>query len=198
MSDTEQQHKVEQRLSRVEVSVENLAGSISHISNQVDIIGKRIVDSQKTPWATLASWAVVIIAVVSLGMSSYIREQGRLNEGFTLLAQRSHTSDIVSAMNGQRLDGMSREVDLFDIRIQREMRLLDDAIKEQISNLDDIIQREIHQEDNILLERIASLKHQIDILNEWMKGRDAELKVPLQSHEERLHAIEREVFGNKD
>lgn len=102
-----QEHKEhelhENRLSRLEAIVENIAREVGDLK---DIVRAR----SQTNWSVLASWAAVIIAVVSLAGSGYVRDLTRLEYDARILENRIITDEVDAGKIHERLRALERQI----------------------------------------------------------------------------------------
>lgn len=74
------EQKVEQRITRVETEVENLTHQVGRVVESVDKLSRFVNQSSVTPWATLASWAAVILSIVFFVGYGYVRQMETLED----------------------------------------------------------------------------------------------------------------------
>ena len=152
---SERQDSHESRISRLEAAMTKMAEQVTdgfdRLERQIEAVVKRDMDSSRTQWGTLATWAGVILSVVVLiiapvlWLSHDTRAQLRAHEQLkghpeALIASAELKKDV------ERLDGDLEQIrnDLKeqDNVLQREMRLLDEA------SLDPVNVRLNHLEGN--------------------------------------------------
>jgi len=92
------------RLSRLEAIVENLALEVRDLK-------EIMVASGKTNWNVLASWAAVILAIISIGASGYISDLSNLEKKMDEITARQIEMRVIEARMEERLHWTLKEAD---------------------------------------------------------------------------------------
>ena len=175
MDPTEERQLGDQRLSRLEAVVEGLSADVDRIARSVSELTRTVSNRQQTPWATMAAWAAVIISVMALAGSGYVRDMGRqelklmsveasIQEHFQ---GEGHPQTIAGVMNNKgAIVGL-------DVSLQREMRLL-------------------NQSQNV---EVGELARRIAVTEGWTVDHDKRVLGLNAAQWERIKALERKVFG---
>jgi hypothetical protein len=83
------------RLSRLEAVVEGIGRDLDTLTRTVQSLADRVGDRSQTDWRAMAAWATVILAVVALGGSGFVRDLTRVegNQKDMMSAFVAHISD---------------------------------------------------------------------------------------------------------
>lgn len=93
-----------ERVAKLETAQKGLASDLQRLADSIislgsdmrssmDSLQQQIVDQNKTPWATLASWAGVVLIIWGLITASYVRDLHDLeaqveSQGISILIQQ--------------------------------------------------------------------------------------------------------------
>lgn len=147
---------LEERVSAMESDIRALSHNFESFSADIKAAIGRMQDHRRTSWPALASWAGVILMIVTMAGSGYVRDQARIEKALIKLTDShiEHMSEDGHRAMMQRVSSVEEE--LKDIRgeikdldaiLQREMRLLDDAVVEKIEAMDAKLQQEMRRLD---------------------------------------------------
>ena len=197
MDSTEERQLGDQRLSRLEAVVEGLSADVDRIARSVGELTRTVSNRQQTPWATMAAWAAVIISVMALAGSGYVRDMGRQEQKLMSVGGsiqehfqgEGHPQTIAGVMNNKgAIVGL-------DVTLQREMRLLDDRQVGSLLSLDARLQTEmrlLNQSQNV---EVGELARRIAVTEGWTVDHDKRVIGLNAAQWERIKALERKVFG---
>jgi hypothetical protein len=152
---------VERRISRLEAVVETIANNqarieqtLSSLSSElrtaIGALGGKISDSKSTDWRTLASWASIILGIVALGISSFVRDQSRMDSKLEILNRdfvEYRLSDQERTLNRARSETNALEqVLLREIALQRDITdaRMDNVIS-LVANIEKILLERQHE-----------------------------------------------------
>ena len=197
MDSTEERQLGDQRLSRLEAVVEGLSADVDRIARSVGELTRTVSNRQQTPWATMAAWAAVIISVMALAGSGYVRDMGRqeqklMSVGVSIQEHfqgKGHAQTIAGVKNNK--EGIRN----LDTSLQREMRLLDDRQVGSVASLDARLQTEmrlLNQSQNV---EVGELARRIAVTEGWTVDHDKRVIGLNAAQWERIKALERKVFG---
>ena len=122
---------IDQRLSRLEATVEALARDVTSVAESVRKLSDAVRVQASTPWSTLAAWAGVILVVVSLGMSGYVREIGTLER-----KQEAHIELAGHPTAIQRTEGVTEKLELVDGNLKEDIADLKELLVQRILTIE--------------------------------------------------------------
>lgn len=197
MTTTPHDHRLPERVARMESDVAALRGSIEQLAQAMSAgfaEVKKAIPSGRTEWSVLAGWAAVILTIVgmvggSVGFS-IARNADRLEGQVSGIQARELGLAFERGKLAERIDNHGEALTQLDTTLQREMRLLDSAMEAKLIDLDARLQGEIARAAHVGEEDRAVLREAIDRMRELQestRGITAE-------QAERLRAIERELF----
>ncbi len=161
---------LEPRISSLEVQnerlhedVANLNSSLKSVAEEMRIGFQKISESRTTNWGAFASWTTVILMIIGIGMSGYVRDLSRLEETNNDISKRLHKHEMLDghAAALKLSQQIFKHVEKLDENLQREMRLLDVNISAATQQLDKRLQNEMALLDKIQLERIKAIEKQL-------------------------------------
>ena len=68
----------EGRISGLEQAVRGVRGDVTDIKNAINAMANKATEASKTPWASLAAWAAVLVTFGALAMSGFVRDLNRI------------------------------------------------------------------------------------------------------------------------
>lgn len=163
---------------KVENAFDTLSAAVSKLTEKVDGLGK-------TNWQTLAGFGTLILAILALAASPFLRDLTRMESNQSQLQQaiieiasdrwtrsdherfREHTEDKFSATR----DYSDANRNQLDDYLQREMRILDDALQREMRMLLD----EPTAQLNALDERLDAYDVELADRKDWMASHDKEV-----------------------
>lgn len=143
---------LESRVATHSVEIDSLNSRLDRIEKGIEGIADKMGERSRTNWGTLAAWAAVIIAVMGLYSSGYVRDLGEQAGRLESLQEREiqNTTDLARA--NEVLSRHDKLILDIDTMLQREMRLLDE-----------VLQREIHLNRQLVERDIGRLEALIDV-----------------------------------
>lgn len=133
------------KVARLEAVVESLAGDISKVNSSIERLGESVTKGSKTDLSMLASWAGVIVVLIGMAGSGYVRDleknEARVTTNSQVLVDylREDTSKVTEQAVIHNKDAITN----LDTVLQREMRLLDAEASAQLGALDSRLQTEM-------------------------------------------------------
>lgn len=115
----------DRRLSHVETIVAGLSTAMSSLRADIEKVARSIEklsekQSVGTPWGVLASWAGVIITIMMLIGSGYVRDINRIERTAIEWDTR-----------------IQKDINIVDVTLQREMQLREEYIKTRFKDLEE-------------------------------------------------------------
>lgn len=152
--------------------VESLSKSVRQLADDVrGDMGKimsRINEGNRTQWPTLASWAAVILVIIGMMGSGYIRDQARHE---TMLGKQVIQIALHERMLGH--PGMLQRVEILEKNLQHEIDLIVDGLNMRLDTHD----------QKLVIREAWFTEH-----SNYVAGLNA-------TQTTRLKALERKVFG---
>lgn len=174
---TKNEETHESRIARLETVVTNihedltaLNKNVSHLATEtrdaIKVMSDKISESQKTPWNTLGTWAAVVISVIVLGGSGFVRDLNRIDSDHYVGAERLRTHELSLGHPAliQRVDSVEKDLGNMDTTLQREMRLLDAKGAADLEALDIRLQREMDLKQEADNAKIMELRRRVNRL----------------------------------
>lgn len=153
----------DQRLSRLEATVEGVAGHVESLANTVDRLAASLQAYSKTDMKALASWAAIIISVGVLAFAPVLHDTARLQQR----ADEAENSVVTLSVEVGRLSERVRQNN-DDIALVRDeqpnaLELLDTMLQREMRQLDKVLQRELKLGDQITRERIDAVEKKFEL-----------------------------------
>lgn len=157
-------HEYSSRMTKIEAVVENQATSIRGLGEDIrslaedlhyfaETMNSHMASSGKANWGVMAAWAAVIISIVSLGASGFVRDLGKLEDGFnTVLWEETipYLRDGEVPRLQEAVGNLEEETRRLENRLERELdRMLSDH-REEVQELRTFFRQEVleHTKNN--------------------------------------------------
>ena len=109
----------EDRIARLEAGQEALQSNVVQLGktieghaaqtrHAIESLAKQVSDGQRTPWSALASWAAVILVIVGMAGSGYVRDLDRTDAEIKRLRERQARSDVSDTEQHERIRALER------------------------------------------------------------------------------------------
>jgi len=208
---------LEPRVTALETSITSLTEDVRSLgrsleryadstTTQITELSSKFSASQKTPWGVLASWAGVVLVIVGMAGSSFIKDildiedrvgvieknylEHVMTQGHPALIARvdSIERDILrgDASSKERHLEQAEAIKNLDIVLQREMRLLDETTQAELLALDQRLQLEMALLDSIVEERVNG---HTNVLKERLEAAKEELEKVREEQSRRTSRI---------
>lgn len=181
---------VDERIARIEAVTIGLAESVEKLSKTVNEISERVSASTKTDWGRLLGLSAIILTIVGMLGSGYVRDMNRVEAVADDLVKRSGTTEYERGKTDQQITDLRTHGRDLDERLQREMRQINETTEAKIVALDKRIQTEFGA---LLAERDKSHARVISDLNEIRSLQGGRIE-QITENRERIMALERRVF----
>jgi len=98
---------LEMGYDRVSDDVRNLSRLMENNSLEtrraINELGEKISSGRQTPWHTLAAWAAVIISIVALAASGFIRDMNRIDDSLTDTKKEVTSHKVMNSSQWERI-----------------------------------------------------------------------------------------------
>lgn len=194
---------MESRVSSLEAHHERLHEDVASLNRAVSGVAeemrqgfRRITEDKKTNWGAFASWAGVVLMVIGIGSSGYVRDLTRVENVQTTLFKDyidhkelpGHPTALVMHKH------MDDRLTHLDEILQREMRLLDDNINTSAVELDKRLQNEMRMLNDAQDREIVGLEKRLSKTEKWIVGHDRSVSGLNAEQSTRIEQLEREVY----
>lgn len=195
---TAELHRLHERVTESETELRNVNASINRIEQTLSSISDRVIERGKTNWSVIAAWAAVVVTIIVVGSSGFIRDLNRVEnwiqrgtEEVVNHMRDGHPQSVLSKVESlkKELTALERHVDFkikeADVNLQREMRLLDSI---QDTRMQDLI-HEFEESENWKKEHEQFAK-------KWIIEHTKDVNSTTAGQEERILNLERTILGD--
>lgn len=148
-------HALEARQESTDDKVDDLAKSFDRFAVEVRQALGRVTS---TDWRSLAAWAAVVVTVVALAGTGFIRDLIKVEKSLAEVRSREIADAETRGRRAAELEAVRRDLSTLDETLQREMRLLDDRGLQAVQSTDERLQRELGIVTEALRDRIGVLE----------------------------------------
>ncbi len=107
--------RLDRRLSRLEAVVEGLASDVDKVIGSISHLGDAVIARGETNWSVLGTWAAVLLVVIGMGGSGYIRDLDRLEHRQEILLE--HISNDDNKVLAERIEHNNKRIELIINRL---------------------------------------------------------------------------------
>lgn len=149
-------HNFDQRLSRLEATVEAITSDVHGIRNLISKLSDQLGEGRKTNWSVLAAWGAVGLTLGSIVFNNVSSNQTRLEDDLKGLQNLAftHMKDGHPNRVIEKIEGVEARLDRFEDRYEVRHKELDQSLQLADSNLTKFFEHRFGE----LSERLRSLE----------------------------------------
>lgn len=187
MTEEQKDAEVVVRVAKVEADVVHLTHSINDIASKIDKLASSLTFETRTNWATLGTWAAVLLVLVGMWTKPMIDSISELK-----MISDNNRENLVDSIadRGRILDQLSLLTDKYNHIDDIDVTI--GVISEKIKGLEKHVDEEVHPDSVIL--KISELKSELAFMqaNRFTSEQGARISTKVDLLETELYKVREE------